>query len=166
MATTAGISLEQFLATHFDPPEPDYVDGEIVERSMPDWTHSRLQGILWGILSQAVGLAVATELRVRLATGKAYIIDVCAYPADQQMSRFPSTPPIVAAEILSVDDVVMELNLKLENYRKWGVPHIWLIDPWFPQLNKYDDQGLHRVSALEIPEFGIRITLEELMAAV
>ena len=88
MGTTAGISLEQFLATHFDPPEPDFVDGEIVERSMPDWKHSRLQGALWGILSRVADLAPATELRVRLTSGKAYIIDVCAYPASRRCRDF------------------------------------------------------------------------------
>jgi Uma2 family endonuclease len=120
MATSTGISLEQFLAMHFDGPEPDFVDGEVIQRSMPDWTHSRLQIGLGISLSRAVGLVPASELRVRLA-GRSYIIDVCAYPSGQEMPRFPSTPPIVAAEILSADDVAREVNAKLEAYHQWGV---------------------------------------------
>ena len=66
MATAAGISLDQFLATRFDPPEPDFVDGEVVERSIPDWIHARLQGKLFGFLDRAEGLVAASELRVRV----------------------------------------------------------------------------------------------------
>jgi Uma2 family endonuclease len=165
MATTAGISLEQFLAMHFDSPEPDFVDGEVVERTMPDSTHAGLQMDFGIILSRADGLRPYSELRVRMA-GRSYIIDLCAYPRDERLERFPTTPPIVAAEILSKDDRATDVNAKLDAYCKWGVRHVWLIDPWFPQLSVYDQQGLHRVSCFEIPEFGVRITLEELMAGI
>ena len=82
------------------------------------------------------------------------------------MPRFPSTPPIVAAEILSADDVAIEIYAKLDAYHKWGVPHVWLIDPWTPQLNVYNAQGLLHVNALQIPEFAVHITLRDLMASI
>jgi Uma2 family endonuclease len=41
----------------------------------------------------------------------------------------PDTPPLVAIEILSPDDRLIEVRQKLEEYQAWGVPHIWLIDP-------------------------------------
>jgi Uma2 family endonuclease len=164
--TTAGISLEQFLAMPHDGPEPDFVDGEVVERSMPDWVHSGIQAELCVIFRRTASLVVRPELRVWPEVNKSYIIDVCAYPSGQQMPRFPTTPPIVAVEILSKDDRYTEINAKLDAYFKWGVAHIWLIDPWFPQLSVYDSQGLRRVSALDVPEFAIHITLEQLMAGI
>ena len=91
MATVSGISLEQFLATHHESPEPDFVDGEVIQRNLPDWTHARLQGRLVNLLNQASGLAVASELRVRLASKSSYIIDVAAYPCDEKLPRFPTT---------------------------------------------------------------------------
>ena len=167
VAIKAGISLEQFLATHFESPEPDFVDGEIIERAMPDWTHARLQPLLAAALENpSTGLAAATELRVRMPFGRSYISDVCAYPTRQEQPRYPTTPPIVAAEIVSEGDTHKGVIGKLEDYLKWGVPHVWLIDPWMRQLSVYNQQGLIHVAAFEIPEFQVRITFDELMAAV
>jgi len=145
------MSLEQFMATHFDPPEPDFVAGEIVQRSTPGWTHGRLQGELWGCLKRALSLVPATEVRVRLASDRAYVIDVCAYPAGEDMPRFPATAPVVAAEILSADDRAKDVYSKLADYHDWGVPHVWLIDPWSRHLNVYDRRGLLHVEALPFP---------------
>jgi hypothetical protein len=35
----------------------------------------------------------------------------------------PDTPPLIAIEILSPDDLLTEVREKLEEYRAWGVPH-------------------------------------------
>jgi len=43
MATNTLISKEEYLRTSFPDSEPDYVDGELVARSMPDYLHSRTQ---------------------------------------------------------------------------------------------------------------------------
>ena len=165
MATTAGMSLEQFLATHFDSPEPDFVDGEVIPRSMPNVTHGRLQWILASKVDRAGRLLAITELRVRLSD-RSYVIDVCVYPAGQELPEYPSTPPLIAAEILSMDDRHRNVIGKLDAYHKWGVKHVWLVDPWSPQLNVYDERGLIHVPAYEVPEFGIHITLQELMSSI
>ena len=41
----------------------------------------------------------------------------------QRIRRF------VVVEIISPDDRYGRLTHRLEDYRRWGVPHVWLIDP-------------------------------------
>jgi Uma2 family endonuclease len=54
-------------------------------------------------------------------------ISVCigAEP-DEQVFR---TPPFLAIEILSKDDRAGELQEKLDDYRSFGIPFVWVIDP-------------------------------------
>jgi hypothetical protein len=41
------IGVEEYLDLTFDDrPEPDYVDGEVVERALPTPVHSQIQGLL------------------------------------------------------------------------------------------------------------------------
>ena len=56
------------------------------------------------------------------------------------------TPPLVAIEILSKDDRHHDLMEKLEEYRVWGVPNIWVIDPETQRFSIYTELGLQNVS--------------------
>ena len=53
---------------------------------------------------------------------------------------------------------------KLEEYRLWGVPHIWIVDPWRRTLSVYDKEGLITVSSFVINEMGIEIPHAEILA--
>ena len=46
MTANTLISKEEYLRTSFENPEPDYVDGELVARSMPNYLHRRIQARL------------------------------------------------------------------------------------------------------------------------
>ena len=43
MAIKTLIPVEEYLRTGFEGPEPDFVAGELVERSMPNYFHARTQ---------------------------------------------------------------------------------------------------------------------------
>jgi len=45
MGTAAGVSLDEYLRTSYDP-DCEYVDGEVVERNLGERDHSKLQGAL------------------------------------------------------------------------------------------------------------------------
>ena len=51
---------------------------------------------------------------------------------------------------------------KFEEYRAWGVPHIWLVDPRQRRLHTYENGSLHEIADLLIPEFDVRITAAEI----
>ncbi len=58
----------------------------------------------------------------------------------------PSTPPLLVIEILSKDDRYHNLMEKLEEYRVWGVPNIWVVDPLAKRLAVYSATSLARLS--------------------
>ena len=56
MGAKTAISLEQYLRTIFPDVDREYRDGEIVERSLPDYLHGRVQGAIfaffWALRSE------------------------------------------------------------------------------------------------------------------
>ncbi len=46
MGARTAISLERYLHTTFPDVDREYRDGEIVERSLPDYLHGRVQGAI------------------------------------------------------------------------------------------------------------------------
>ena len=69
---------------------------------------------------------------------------------------------MVAIEIASPDDRLTETLKKLEEYRDWGVEHIWLIDPIEKKFYQYDATGLRPVHHFELPQYNFTITLADL----
>ena len=55
------------------------------------------------------------------------ILDLCIlnYKADPDSA--PTTPPLLAVEIISKDDSYTDVLTKLREYHQWGVRNIWLI---------------------------------------
>ena len=66
------------------------------------------------------------------------------------------TPPLLVAEVLSLDDRLTAVRQKLEEHKAWGVPHVWLVEPHLKRLY-ICDKGLMEVASLQIPEFGIEL---------
>ncbi len=50
---------------------------------------------------------------------------------------------------------------KLDEYRVWGVPHIWLVHREARRLYTYRSAQLSVVEGFELPEFGVRIVAAE-----
>jgi len=159
MATGTTLSVEQYLATSFPDLDKEYRDGELVERSLPDYPHSKTQmrlGSFFATAGKALPIFPASELRLKIRPSVVLIPDVCAfYPTEPQL-RYPDTPPYIAIEILSVDDKLSDVREKLETYRQWGVPHVWLVDPYSRRMYTCDT-GLMEVPTLQIPELGLTI---------
>ena len=66
-------------------------------------------------------------------------------------------------EVVSRDDRYTKKILeKLEDYHAWGVPHIWLIDPWQRKLSIHGPEGLTAVSVLRVPELNLTASPAEL----
>jgi Uma2 family endonuclease len=73
-----------------------------------------------------------------------------------------SSPAYIAIEIASPDDRRGRLKERLEDYRRWGVPHVWLVDPQRKCLYEYTEAGLLQHPSLKLPEFDFEISSEEL----
>ncbi len=159
MATQTLIPLEAYLRTVYEP-DAEYVDGEIVERNLGENPHSAAQVRLIQLftpLSRDHDLHLRTELRVRLAPTRVRIPDFALF-RERPTELVPSTPPFLVVEIVSREDRHTEIIRKFEEYRNWGVPHIWLADPWQRQLSVYTENGLTAVPSLQIPDFALEMS--------
>jgi Uma2 family endonuclease len=68
----------------------------------------------------------------------------------------PDSPPLIAIEVLSPDDRLTAVREKLQEYRAWGVPHVWLVDPHSRRLYNCDT-GLTEVASFAVPELGVKL---------
>jgi Uma2 family endonuclease len=147
--------------------EMELVDGELVERSSPNNTHSRTQGRLFSRfdrLADRLRLFPRTELRLRVAPARYRVVDLAVYTGEEPVAEVPSEPPFVAIEIVSPDDTYAGIMERLQDYHDWGVRHVWLLDPQSRRFSAYGAEGLQPVAALELPELGVRITPEEIFS--
>jgi Uma2 family endonuclease len=161
------MSVEEYLHTTFDGADREYLDGEVVERNMGNKSHSRVQARLinWFMVREdRTGFFTAPELRHHVTASRYRIPDVAVFESEPE-GEVPSAPPWVAIEILSPSDTIGYIVPKLEEYRQWGVQHIWLADPDNRKLFTYGDAGLHEVTELGLPERGIVLTLADVFGA-
>jgi len=93
---------------------------------------------------------------MRIGGGRYVIPDLAVFwPEDP--AGVPATAPLVAIEILSLDDRLAEVRDKLEEYKTWGVPHVWLVDPYSRRLYTCE-AGLLETQQLKISELGVEVT--------
>jgi Uma2 family endonuclease len=131
-----------------------------VERSLPDYLHSKTQRLLIVLLSaldKTFPVFVCPELRLQVRPGLYRIPDVTVFYPKEPQERVPAAPPFVAIEILSPDDRMADVRDKLAEYRAWGVAHVWLVDPHSKRMYTCD-AALTEVPTLKIPELGIEVT--------
>ena len=130
MSTAAMVSLEGYLATDYEP-ECDFVDGYLEERNVGEWDHSRLQlkiGAYFLAHYETQGMRVVPSLRVRVAADRVRIPDLCVFPTDPKQ-RVPDTPPFLCIEILSPEDRLKRIQIRINDYLAMGVNMVWIIDP-------------------------------------
>lgn len=160
------IGLDEYLHTSFENPDPEFVEGEVVERNDGSWPHSRtMLEVAFGLIGSGeprTGLWAATSLRLKVAANRVRVADVAAFESepDEEVS---SKPPLIVAEVISPEDRFCALVQKLQDYRQWGAKHIWVADPEDRKLFTYGSAGIHEVNGFELPEYGIVLTKPELL---
>jgi Uma2 family endonuclease len=166
MLARSQIGVEEYLDLVFeDRPEPDYVDGEVVERALPTPMHSEIQALLillFAPLISRFGLLLRPELRVQIGPRRFRVVDLAVFQGARPEGRYATMPALVVIEIISPDDRYGRLTHRLEDYRRWGVPHVWLVDPELKRLYEYSEAGLLQFPALRLPEFDFEISAQEL----
>jgi Uma2 family endonuclease len=160
------IGVEEYLGLVFpDRPEPDYVHGEVVERALPTLLHAQIQALLvllFARLLPKVHLTLLTEPRLQIEPDRFRVADFAVLRGARPEGRYATTPVFVAIEIVSPDDRYSELTQRLEDYRRWGVPNVWLVDPELKRLHEYSEAGLLQRASLRLPEFDFEISAQEL----
>ena len=165
MATKTGITAEQYLRMTFEH-DAEFDHGEIVERSMPDYIHGRLQALLlsrFETYRPVHRLLACSEVRMKVAPDVIRIPDVAVFVSPPE-SAVPDSPPLIAIEVLSKDDRHSDLMQKLEEYRQWGVAHIWVVDPLAKRFSVYTELGLQNISSLTLPNYPFQLTPADLFS--
>lgn len=163
MATKAQITAEEYLRMTFEY-DAEFVHGEIVERSMPDYVHGRIQFLLavaFGRLTSSRSPHPCLEVRMRVESDVYRIPDVAVFATPPQ-TTVPDSAPLLVIEILSKDDRYHDLMEKLDEYRNWGVAHIWVVDRLAKRFSVYTELGLQNFSSLSLPEYSFQLTPSEL----
>lgn len=164
MATNTLISRDQYLRTSFEGLEPDYVDGELVERPMPNYIHGRIQVRLsdaFKLWEDRQQLFRASEIRLQVAPERFRIVDFAVF-ASEQVELIPSDPPYAIVEIVSPDDKYDDLMSKLADYEQGGVEFVFVADPPVRRLSRYTRGSLVAVTALELSAYQAIIPIDSI----
>ena len=160
------VSESEYLGTAFESPEPEFVDGEIIQRAMPDTFHSEAVDALTVILIRQAPMTLyrRPELRIQVAPGRYRVVDLAVFDR-RPVQRVPELTPLIAIEVLSPDDSHAELMRKFADYASLGIPHIWLVDPIARRLSIYHDESLEAVRQFEVPAHGLVVRPSDLFPA-
>jgi len=168
MAVKTLVTLDDYLATSYDGTDREFVEGEVVERSMPNKKHSALQArlieIVYDLKRAGLPFRCYPELRHRLSQSLVRIPDVVIFAGPEPEEEVPTVPPLVAVEILSPDDRATLVLEKLRDYDQFGAEQIWLIDPEKQELYSYSHGTLSQVREFVISEYAVTISHETIFS--
>jgi Uma2 family endonuclease len=164
-ATTAFVSVEEYLRSSFDP-DAEYVDGQIEERAVGENVHSAWQKAIciWFELQAKEGqIRVRPELRVQAAPTTFLVPDVTLLDRNLPIERIATHPPVAVFEILSPTDTFQRVTAKCARYHLMGIKTILVIDPDGPKY-RYADGSLEQleVRAFDLPGSKARLDLDEI----
>jgi len=170
MSTSAQplISVSEYLHTSYQP-DCDYVDGVIEERNLGELDHAEVQRalILW--LSQKERewkIRTVPEIRVQTSPTRFRIADICIVSVSVPREQIIQTAPVAIIEVMSPEDRVPRYSVRLEDYRRMGVRHIWVIDPATRKGYDCSAGNWIETASFAAQESPIRIDLATLFAAI
>jgi Uma2 family endonuclease len=135
MTTKTLMTVEEYLHTSFEDGDCEYVDGEIVEKNIGEYGHADIQGELVFLLRSLRSkpgletLKAMPEVRIRTGPSRYRVPDVAVWLRGETGVRIPTLAPFLAIEILSPDDRMTRVKIKIEEYLSIGTQWIWLVDP-------------------------------------
>ncbi len=130
MAASVQIPLLEYLHTNYEP-DREYIDGELWERNVGKFEHSRIQALLTGWFiarERTFGLMVLTEQRVQVSPTRVRIPDVALVPVGAHPEVLLD-PPVLIVEVLSPGDSYTDTQRRADDYLRMGVEHLWIVDP-------------------------------------
>lgn len=168
MATLAVVPVSEYLSQTYEP-DCDFVDGELEERNMGEELHAEVQGILAALFSNKRhewGVRSLPETRVHVGPGRYRIPDLCIVSRSQPRGRIVTHPPILCVEVLSPEDRLARVQVRVNDFAQLGVQNIWVINPWERIAYYASPDGFDRVEdgVLRVPGTPIEVNLAELFA--
>ncbi|HZQ54391.1 MAG TPA: Uma2 family endonuclease [Bryobacteraceae bacterium] len=169
------VSVEEYIARFVDggeKPTCEYLDGELLPKSMGTKKHSKTQQNVQYYIRQKYGDAFdpLPELTARLRRTRFCVPDVAVEDRARPIQgRYPGPddPVFLCVEIVSPPDRVGRLFSKCEEYHKWGVPYCWILDPERKVAWEYTPGDVEPRRVADALTAGpIRLTLDEVFERV
>ncbi len=102
------------------------------------------------------------ELRVQVAATRYRVPDVTMLDRSRPIEQIITHPPLAVFEVLSPEDSLQRLKRKMEDYRRMGIPEIWVIDPQDSTFCRYENLQLQRNDTFSHAEKGIVFDMNQL----
>ena len=157
--------LEVYLSSSFEP-DAEFVRGVIEERTVGENEHSAWQQalILWfGQHAHEWNIRVRPELRVQVSTDNFRVPNIAILDRNMPIERYATHPPIAVFEILSPEDTLARMMIKLADYQAMGIQTILVLDPLGKHF-RYRNGCLEALAetAFDLPGSLCRFDLEEI----
>jgi Uma2 family endonuclease len=138
-ALSKTLTLEEFLKQPETKPASEYIDGQIIQKPMPQGKHSRIQGefvpAINGVVKPQKIACAFPELRCTFG-GRSTAPDVAVFvwnriPCDEngEIANVFQLAPDWTIEILSPDQSHTKVTKNILHCLKYGTQMGWLIDP-------------------------------------
>jgi Uma2 family endonuclease len=141
------VSVEEYLHTSYSP-DCEYLEGKILERNSGEQDHSNLQMFLSAYLfnrRQQWGILVYPEQRVQVKRDRFRVPDICVVLGNRPSEQIFTHPPFLCIEILSKEDRMSDVLIKVDDHLGFGVRYVWVLDPRSRHAQIFDASGVHDV---------------------
>jgi len=162
------VTVEKYLSTSYDP-DCDFVDDHLEERNLGEYDHARIVTLLavWFIThEQDWAIRVVVSQRVQVSESRLRVPDVCVLSGSSPIEQIVHHPPLVCIEVLSPEDSLSRVRVKIADYHKMGVENVWLIDPASREGTTCTPSSWNQLAdgILRVPDSPIFVDLAEIFA--
>lgn len=160
------VPVAEYLTTSYRP-DCDYLEGELLERNVGEWDHSRLQSLIVRYLmnrEKTWGILTVTAQRVQVRANRYRVPDISVIRGGPPSEPILRNPPFLCIEILSPSDRMSEMQERIDDYLDFGVAWVWVINPKSRRGFVYSHHAIHEVrdGILTTTAPDIRVPLAEL----
>ena len=100
-----------------------------------------IAGFFW-VRSADLRVRARPELRTKTGERRYRVPDVAIVDAETPPSPIALVPPLIAFEILSPEDRIARLRVRLADFQTMGIPAIYVVEPEDGTLMRWVDGGL------------------------
>jgi Uma2 family endonuclease len=121
----------EYLHSAYEP-NCEFVDGEVIERNVGEYPHSRLQGLLYVYFRRRRkrwGITPIIGQRIKVRPTKYLIPDICVIHGPEPTQQILTEPPLIWIEVLSSEDRPIRVQRKVRGVLEFGSQYVWVIDP-------------------------------------
>lgn len=130
MSVTELVPVEEYLSTDYSP-DCNFVDGVLEDRNVGLKDHSMAQAAVSSLLHarrKELCILAFIAQRIRISASRYRVPDLCVTIGEPDEQVF-TTAPFLCIEILSPEDQMRRVLVKIADYLEFGVRYVWLIDP-------------------------------------